>query len=241
MSPSSDPASFIESRFSTRQDIAAQLVDRALALIGDRPQPRLLDLGCGSGGIAIGAALSRADLSAVALDVAPQNGRAARAAADAAGAGDRIATVCADYLAWPGGTFDIVVSDSVLHLIPGHADALARRLAHDLKPGGILLATIPIASAGNRLRLLLRRLWSLTPSSADEIAVRIARRLHPSFQEQMLRDRIPYLRMAGLRLFGPAEFASFVRHGLDIVETVPWKTPTIFKLAHHLIVWRRRA
>ena len=134
--------------YTTRVDDAAQFTRRALSFLDGRTNPRLLDLGCGGGGIAVAAARARPDLTAVALDIAPANVAATREAADQSGVGGRVITVCGDYLTWGGGSFDLIISDNVLHFVEGADAALASRLSSDLRPGGILVATLPIEFRG---------------------------------------------------------------------------------------------
>jgi SAM-dependent methyltransferase len=232
-------APFVDQSFATRGDSAVSLAGRALQLIASSVNPRLLDLGCGSGGIAIEAARMRPDLSAVALDVSPANTAAARAAADAAGLGDRVMTVCADYMQWSGERFDVIVSDSVLYVIEGDDAALAARLVRDLRPGGFLVAATPVESAGNTLLILLRRLWRLMPLFVDRFVFALARRLYPRIPPDILEGRIPYLRVLPVRLFGPRLAAVFAQHGLQVTARLPWDSPSIAKLKHELIVWRR--
>jgi trans-aconitate 2-methyltransferase len=240
MPASSDGLPFATIRFASRADTADALVTRALSHVSARASPRLLDLGCGTGQVAIQAARSRPDLVTVALDIAPANIAAARASADLAGVGDRVATVCADYLRWAGGSFDVIVSDSVLNLIEGNDQALASQLAHDLAQGGVLIATVPVESVGNTIRIMQRRIWRAAPPAADRLILALARRLYPQFSTEALADRLPYLRLLPVRLFGPELLAHFARYGLNVIAQEPWESPSLAKLDHDLIVWRRQ-
>ena len=136
--------SFAAASFTSLDDMAARLVGRALALAPRRDQPRMLDLGCGSGAVAIAAAKQRPDMQIVALDIGAANVAAARARAEAEGLGPRVEAVHADYLSWRAGPFDLIVSDSVLYVVPGSDENLAACLAADLAPGGMLVVTMPI-------------------------------------------------------------------------------------------------
>lgn len=99
-----------------------------------------LDAGCGEGADAIwlaerGWQVLAVDLSAVAVQ---------RAAANAAAAGDRVASRIdwqqADLTGWDPGRdrFDLV-SSQYLHLPPGQREPLIQRLAAAVRPGGALL------------------------------------------------------------------------------------------------------
>ena len=227
-------------RFSTRREMADLLIAKVLEGIADKPGPRVLDLGCGTGQCAIGLALRNPNLRAIALDVSRPNVDAAQRAAEAAGVGDRATGVCADYGSWSHAPFDAIVSDSVLHLIDLPSDKLAARLSADLKPGGLLVATMPVVSTGNSLRIALRRLWSVMPRGADHLAVAVAARLYPDFSRDMVAERVPYLRVVPRRLFGPALTAQFEACGLEVIADEPWESPSAAKLTHRLVTWRRR-
>src|SRR5205823_4204095 len=92
--------------FSSRHDVAETLADYALSFVRDRQQPRLLDLGCGSGSMSIIALSRRHDLSAMALDTSSSNIASTRTAADLANVGDRLRAECEDYMLWRGKPFD---------------------------------------------------------------------------------------------------------------------------------------
>jgi hypothetical protein len=130
-----------------------------------------------------------------------------------------------------GEPFDLIISDNVLHFIKSKDDALASRLASDLRPGGTLAATLPVESIGNSLRILLRRIWRTLPPGADRLAFALGRRIYPHFTPEALADRLPYLRGVPVRLVGPRL--------LDILDLL-WHSPSAAKLGHHLLIWRRR-
>ena len=238
MATRSDRSSFEDKIFTSRDDTAAWLVSRALAL-APKQCLHMLDLGCGTGSVAITAARSRPDAEVVAIDIATTNVAATRAAADRAGVGCRVKTVCADYLHWRGGPFDVIVSDSVLYLISGDDETIARRLAEDLAPGGVMVMTTPIESVANRIRIALRYLWRMMPAVVDRLAFAVARRLYPAFSAQALIDRVAYLRVIPVRLYGPA-FAEILRRaGIDPMFEESVESASIAKLTHRLVVLRR--
>jgi SAM-dependent methyltransferase len=153
-----------------------------------------------------------------------------------------VRAVCADFLSWGEcGQYDVIVSDSVLHILPCADATLAERLARALKPGGVLIASLPTASAGNQLRILLRRAWRALPAAADSFALAVARKLHPDFSSAMLKDRIPYLRFIPQRLYGAQMKQALARCGLEPVAEERWDSPSLLKLEHRLVVWRRPA
>lgn len=216
------------------------LVDKLLASLKGRRKPRVLDLGCGAGMLGISAALANPDAVVVALDISAANIGSARQSADRAGVGLRVQTVCCDFLTWYDGHFDAIISDSVLYLIDGSDDVVANRLAMMLKPGGMLVATLPIESTINTVRLLARRFWRLLPESMDRVPLLLAKTLYPHFPREALADRIPYLRILPIRLYGASLERVFLRNSLEVVEETVLKSLSTVKLTHSLVVWRRR-
>ncbi len=235
-------AGFEPGNFATRSDVARTLVERALSVVAQKQSPSLLDLGCGSGEVAAGAAAQRRDLTAAALDISPENVNEARRTADRAGVAHQVRTVCADFVSWSDrAQYDVIVSDSVLHILPCTDQALAGRIKEALRPGGVLIASLPIASGGNHLRILARRAWRMMPAGADRLAFAAARKLHPGFSAEMLEDRIPYLRFIPQRLYGAQMKRALEQCGLEPVAEEPWDSPSLLKLVHRLVVWRRPA
>src|SRR5262245_8181822 len=233
-------STYADLSFTTRQDAAEFLVKRAMPYIAELTSPCLMDLGCGTGAVAMAAMRARSDLRTIALDISSANVRSAREKAAAAGLGNRMTAVCEDYMQWKGEKVDLIISDGVLHLISGTNAALAMRLSSDLRRGGILLVTMPIVSLGNTLRIAQRRLWALMPAAADELVLRLAMRVYPNFHPDALRERIAYLRITPERWFGPALLQEFSRHGLDLLSAENLESPSIAKLQHQLLTWRRR-
>jgi SAM-dependent methyltransferase len=234
-----DLPQFASMRFTSRGEGSKLLVERALAHVCSRDHPRLLDLGCGSGEVAIQAAKAHPSLVAVALDISPTNVGAARAAADTARVSERVHTVCSDYLAWTGGPFDVIVSDGALQLIESEDAALAARIADDLAPGAVLIATLPVESLSNTGRILLRKMWRTLPTAADRLVLTLGVWLYPQLSPDALSDRLPYLRIAPVRLLGPALVRAFAAHGLKLIAQEPRQSPSVVKLNEYLVVWRR--
>jgi trans-aconitate 2-methyltransferase len=231
---------YVTQRFQSRDDVAQILVARGLSLIADRTGPTMLDLGCGSGAVAITALANRDDLRVVALDISAVNVAATREAADRRHVGDRLVADCGDFITWHGGPFELVISDGVLHLIEAGDIDLVRCLVTKIARGGFLIATVPVSSKANSVRLLARRIWRALPSAADEIAMLVARRLYPQFSRESLADRLIYLRVLPARLMNDRLLAEFEGQGLQLVEQSVWPSPSIAKLDHNLFVWRRR-
>jgi hypothetical protein len=127
-----------------------------------------------------------------------------------------------------------------LHLIDAPVARIAARLAADLTPGGLVVATVPDAGVVNRCQLQLRRLWRQTPTAMDRLALLLAARLHPDMSRSELLDRLPYLRLMPV-LFGASELREFAAAGLTLIGNEPWPGPSLVKPRHRLMVWRRDA
>lgn len=124
---------------------ATRLLDRYRPETRDGAQPRVLDLGTGTGLLAIGAVRRWEDARVVGLDASTGMLGVAAAQADAqltAGERARLELVSGDAgrLPFPDASFDLVLSSFVLQLVANRGAALreARRV---LRPGG-RLATI---------------------------------------------------------------------------------------------------
>lgn len=232
--------SFDLTTFAAKPDTESRLLKRGLDLIADRPNANILDLGCGVGAVAIGAAIERQDVHVTALDISASNIAALKDAARNAGVIDRMTAVCGDYVTEQPKKYDLIVSDSVLNLLPCSDEVLASRLAGDLTPNGVLVVAMPVSVFSNSLRVALRKCWRLMPAVADRLVLALAKRVYPHLPTAVLADRIPYLRILPVRLFGPSMQAAFARHGLEVVENTLFPSESIAKLTHHLIVWRRQ-
>lgn len=101
---------------------------------------RILDVGCGTGALAVAAAARWPDVEVDATDVSA--GMLAVAARTLAAAGEpgsrvRLVQAPADRLPFPDGTFDVATSAFVLQLVPSRPRAL-REIRRILRPGGRL-------------------------------------------------------------------------------------------------------
>ena len=221
-----------QGHFHGRSEGAESLARHAAALLPDAPGRTILDLGCGTGDLALALMRHRPESRVTGIDLSPANIEEARRRSDA------ILFLAGDYLDWRTEPFAMMVADSVLHLIDAPLDAIAAKIAGDLLPGGLVVATVPDAALRNRALLLLRRLYRLTPPATDRLAVSLAGLLHPRQSRQALADRMPYMRNIP-RLFGAAEQQQFARAGLVLLAADPMPNPSLAKPRHCLMVWRR--
>jgi len=106
------------------------------------PQPRIIDLGAGTGTGSLALARHLPDAQVTAVDVDEEMLAHVRRRAQDAGLGERIRTVQADLdQPWPDlGPADLVWASASLHHMADPAETLSRVFA-TLRPGGVLLAT----------------------------------------------------------------------------------------------------
>ncbi len=118
-----------------------ELRDRAAALAGIRSGEHVLDVGCGTGTLALEAA-RRVGSAGRVVGIDPSAEQIGRARAKAAGCHLPVSFQVAviEQLTFPDETFDVVLSTLMMHHLP---DALKRRglaeIARVLKPGGRLV------------------------------------------------------------------------------------------------------
>lgn len=150
------------------------VVERSLALIRDRPEPRVLDVGTGSGAIGLaiadehpGAQVTGLDASADALELAREN---------AGRTGLAMELVCGDLFgSLPAGPWDLVVSNPP-YVLPAEIETLAPEV-REWEPRNALVgegATEAVAAGAMRV---LQPGSGLVLETADGDASRVAERL----------------------------------------------------------------
>jgi demethylmenaquinone methyltransferase/2-methoxy-6-polyprenyl-1,4-benzoquinol methylase/phosphoethanolamine N-methyltransferase len=109
-----------------------------LDLAALRPGESVLDVGCGTGGLALGAARRVGSTGTVwGIDAAPEMIEEARLKARRAGQPVQFAVQPVEAMSFPNATFDVVLSSLMMHHLPG--DLRPRALAEIrrvLRPGG---------------------------------------------------------------------------------------------------------
>ncbi|MFF3643684.1 SAM-dependent methyltransferase [Streptomyces sp. NPDC002564] len=133
----------ISSIAHTLHPVAAPLSDASVRTLLDRAVPdgdaRLLDLGCGSGTWLLRAQAGRPGLRADGVDSDADTIAAARAAAEAAGLGDRVAFHAQDAADFSAAhRYDLVLSIGASHAFGGLLPTLKAADGH-LAPGGTVL------------------------------------------------------------------------------------------------------
>src|SRR5256885_3694678 len=206
----------------------------------------VLDLGCGTGSLVFLLAAALPGATVTGVDVSAPNIRKAgaqKSTLDAPTAA-RIHFEQADYLARPASPVDAIVSDGVLHLIPGDTRALFTKLSADIRPGGFLIISMPYDCAYNYAFALLRRILRLVRSRAlDGLILRIGRLLHGSeMDDDGLRERIPYMYIAPQRLAGPnLRDAIAPSVGLRLIARHQMRSVSPSQLKHEVLVFEKAA
>ncbi len=174
------------------------LADVAPHIDSQRPL-RILDLGCGCGA----GSLLLADIfpmaQVIGIDISEPNIAAGQRELETRQI-DRVSFVCADYsrVRFPPEHFDLIVSDSVLHLIPNASRDILPKLTGELASGGYVVFSIPDNGFFNWLLWLVRCTLRLCRSTmTDRLILRVARLLHgKTTDDAFLRERINYMYMA---------------------------------------------
>jgi ubiquinone/menaquinone biosynthesis C-methylase UbiE len=116
----------------------APIHERVVGALAVEPGMRVLDVACGTGGVALRAARAGADV--VGIDISADQLTKARSAADAAGLEIQFDEGDAERLPYGDGEFDAVASAFGVVFAPDHRRA-ANELARVCRPGGRLALT----------------------------------------------------------------------------------------------------
>jgi SAM-dependent methyltransferase len=207
----------------------------------DRPL-RILDVGCGTGTLAFHLASALPQASVTGVDVSPANIRAATARQPGEPFGSRVCFAQADYLRYATAPADVIVTDTVLHFIPGPREVVWKKLSGDLRSGGVLVCCMAVSCAHNRVLWLARRGLRMVRSRAlDALLVAFARRAYGGqMSDALLRERTEYMYIP------PEQFmSSAVRDelapggGLRLVSEVDMPGTSATQLKQRITVFRK--
>jgi SAM-dependent methyltransferase len=207
----------------------------------DRPI-RLLDVGCGTGSLLyrLSDALPHATL--VGIDLSAANIEAASREQTGRRSNAPLHFEVADYLRYTAAApFDAIVADGVLHLIGGDTDILVRKLAGDLRSGGVLVCSMPFECAYNEVFALVRRLLGRVRSGAlDRAILQVGRVLHRSeMNDDRLRERVAYMYLPPERMMGPPLARAFASAGLSRCADYPMRSTSLSQLKHRVTIFVR--
>jgi SAM-dependent methyltransferase len=234
---------FAEQTCTAPPERSDRMRDIALAYIPSDRAVRVLDIGCGTGSLLFRLADALPHASLVGIDISEANIRAATLDQRTRSSAGRVAFETADYRQYPADAFDAIVSDGVLHLVPGDSGALARKLAHDLKPGGIFVCDMPFACAYNAAFATVRRLLRRIRSSwTDRAILQIGRVLHGrEMSDEGLRERIGYMYVPPERVMDERLLQTFESAGLHRTAEHAMKSVSLSQLKHRVTIFERRA
>lgn len=186
---------FYGRRFTVTPDVLVPrpdtetLVEVALACLRERTAPRILDLGTGSGCVAITLQLERPDAAVIATDVSAAALAVARANAQSLQAG--VSFLQGDWFnaLAPGAAFDLIVSNPpYVAAADPHLAALRHEPDLALTDGGDGLRCLTILSTGARAHLLAGG-WLVLEHGYDQAAAVAQRMRDAGFREvTMTRD-----------------------------------------------------
>jgi trans-aconitate 2-methyltransferase len=220
-----------------------QMRDIVVARLTATGPLRLLDLGCGSGSLAWLLADALPAASVTGIDVSPSNIRAAIAQQAGRASAARVTFEVADYLAYRAGPFDAIVADGVLHLIPGDTDTLLRKIAGDLRAGGVFICSMPFDCLYNRAFALVRRILRAVRSPLVDAAIlQTGRLLHGrEMNDERLRERVDYMYIPPERMMNDALGRQFVSAGLQRAAELAMRSTSPSQLKHSATVFVRVA
>jgi SAM-dependent methyltransferase len=235
--------SFAEHTCTAPPERSDRMRDIVLAHVPADRAIRVLDLGCGTGSLLFRLADALPQATLLGIDVSPATVLAARQEQEQRAIAPRVRFEVADYLQHHAGAFDAIVSDGVLHLIPGDTGSLVRKLAADLNTGGVFVCAMPFECAYNSafavLRGALRRIRS---PWLDRLILVAGRLLHGrEMNDAGLRERVGYMYIPPERVMDASLRRAFDSAGLQQVGEYEMKSVSLSQLKHRVTVFTRRS
>jgi SAM-dependent methyltransferase len=233
---------FVGRTFTAPSDRCEEFTAQVLRHVDTDRRLRVLDVGCGTGRQLFGLARALPKAQLVGVDVSEPSIAEAERARPEQDPDGRIEFVAADYLAYQGGRFDLIISDSTLQNIPASTEALFGKIRSDLADDGLLIATLPCACATNHLLSAARRaLHAVRGRWTDRLILSVAKWLHGGrYHEELLRQRVPYAYMVPRRYDGPQLRRLLAgRFALDLKAEYSVTVP-LGKPRHKMLLFRSR-
>ena len=228
---------FAEETFTSNVHASSWFIDTIADSIGDLKGKQVVEIGCGTGILIAQLSDRLHPLRGLGADISARNIELARANFAAQ---PNLDFTCTDFRLDSLGAFDLVVADSVFHLIPFDDRQLAKRMAAEVRSEGWLIFTMPDASLLNRARIALRMAFRLLPPRwIDSLAFVMARRLHPQWRENQLRDRLNYLRLIPQRLATRSFMQLLIDQGLQLHCVRSRPDGSSLNLDHKLFMFRK--
>jgi trans-aconitate methyltransferase len=201
------------------------------------PTATALDLGCGDGSSTARFADLVPTATVTGIDLAPAN----IARAHAQYAGERITFVACDYASSPQAPVNVIIADTVLHLIDMPVLALFRKLSAELTPGGRLIFSAPLACVYNTMLTGVRRcLRGVRHRATDGLLLRVARQLHGStYDVAFLRERIAYMYIIPQFFLNVRLERTLRECGLRLLAHEPYPHTSLGQMKHAVWVCER--
>lgn len=231
---------FTRQTFTAQPDRIRRMTETVQRWVRADQPVRILEIGCGTGGqlVDLAAALPLAQCTGV--DVSEASIRRASEDHTSAVDRDRLRFVQGHYseLRFPA-PFDLIFADSVLHLIETTSERLLPKIRQDLRPGGLLILTMPSSCLYNQTLWIVRRLLRLVRSQwTDRFILSLGKRLlHRRASEALLRERLPYMYSLPHRTWGRHLQGQFRKHaGLEVMEVQPIPHTSFAQAIHCLSI-----
>jgi len=208
--------------------------ERVAGLLQAHGRARVLEVGCGTGNKLAELAERFPNAEFTGVDISERNIAAARTHRAP------VQWHTCDYLAFDGGTFDIVAARSAFQYIRGDDAVLAQKLAADVRPRGVIVAELPYDCVWNRSLIALRRaLLRLRFPQADTVLLRIAALLYRDWSQAALATRLEYFYLPTRRLSGQKLDRLMARVGFAAAERRRTRSLSIATLRHELVLFKR--
>jgi SAM-dependent methyltransferase len=233
--------------FSTHDKQTDRFIEHLGRCLGNEMRSRpleFLDVGCGDGGKLARLAELFPQARLTGVDISGPNIRQAERRRLSGPARDRLNFILGDYRELSLPRFDVILSDSTLHLIPGSTDELFSKLSRELNPGGLLCFTIPCRCFFNALLATFRRTMRLIRSRfTDRLIMSLAATLHgSSHSREFLRERLQYMYILPNRYGSRALQRRLSKHHQLATETAEaFAHASLGQLKHRFYALRRQA
>jgi release factor glutamine methyltransferase len=162
----------IDSRALVPRPETEVVVDRCLCLLADKTEPRVLDVGVGSGAIALALADEHPGVRVVGVDTSPAALALARVNIEQASLGERVTLVRGELVGGVDGPFDLVVSNPP-YVLPAEFDSLQPEIRLYEPRAALVGVGVGVAVGREALGVLAPGGWVVL-ESADERAGSLA-------------------------------------------------------------------
>lgn len=200
---------------------------------------QILDIGCGVGDHSLNLARKLPLAHVLGVDISEHNIHAAERNALEKGLSERVAFYCGDYLVspTPQQNYDLIISDTTLHLIGANNASLFGKICDDLGKNSFLVISLPYVCAYNHLLWFARRiLRAIRGNWTDSLILFVAKIIFGhKYSEAVLRERLIYMYILPERYDSP-KFRNMLHsdHGLTVISEV--EEPFILGKANHRIL-----